>query len=173
MTGPRMRNYCEIAERLVPQAFRTGFWRRTFVVLGNVLALATIASAALDLGDVAVLLGLGAGFGIAMSYGATLVPAGAMTGREAAVRDRAHREAFNASYVLLPAALIAAPLVAENGGVQVLWAVLMACLAWWALPSSLIAWQLRDEELIGASVRPDVDTPAPATAPVSSSGRAA
>jgi hypothetical protein len=118
MTKARTREYCEIAERLVPDPFRSHSWRRTFVVLGNALALATIASALLDLGSVAILFGLSAGVCCSVFFGAVLVPEGLMDEREAAIRDRAHRQSYVlASYLLFPAALIAAVAGAERDGI--------------------------------------------------------
>ena len=147
MIGLRSREYCGIAERLVPRVFRSQHWRRVFAVTGNALALATIAAALLDLGDVAILLGLGASVCCAIFFGAILVPAGPMSEHEASVRDRAHRQSYIfASYLLFPAALIAAGLVGERDGIQVVWAFLAACLLFWGLPYSIVAWQLRDED---------------------------
>ena len=45
MLQARTRNYCEIAERLVPHTFRTRTWRRAFGLLGNLLACLTVVSA--------------------------------------------------------------------------------------------------------------------------------
>ena len=147
MISVRTREYCGIAERLVPQVFRSQHWRRAFVVTGNALALATIASALLDLGDVAILPGLGAAFCCAMFFGAILVPEGPMSEHESSVRDRAHRQSYVfASYVLFPLALLAAALVPERDGIQVVWALMAACLLFWGLPYSIVAWQLRDEQ---------------------------
>src|SRR3954468_7849197 len=104
MTNTRTREYCEIAERLVPYMFRTQAWRRRFVVLGNALAVATIASVLLDLGSLAVLLGIGASFCCAMFFGAVLVPEGVMGEEEARIRDRSHRQSYTfVSYLLFPA----------------------------------------------------------------------
>ena len=143
MSDVRMREHCEIAERLVPRTFRTRGWRRVFVVLGNTLALATIATVLLDQGSTVILPGLGASFCCAMFFGAILVPAGVMDEREARLRDGAHRRSYViASYLLLPAALVAATVAGQRDAVQVVWAFMAACLLFWGLPYSIIAWSM-------------------------------
>ena len=162
MTNVRTREYCEIADRLVPHVFRSHGWRRTFVVLGNALALATIAAALVDLGSIAVLFGLGAGLCCAMFFGAVLVPEGVMDEHEAGIRDRAHRQSYVfASYLLFPAALIAAAIGAERDGVQVLWAFVAACLLFWGVPYSIIAWSVPDEATSSATATRGAVAPAP------------
>jgi hypothetical protein len=49
-----------------------------------------------------------------------------------------------ASYLLFPAALLAAALAGERDGIQVVWAFMAACLLFWGVPYSIVAWQLRD-----------------------------
>ncbi len=162
MTNTRTREYCEIAERLGPTAFRSQAWRRAFVVLGNTLALATIAAALLDLGSVAILFGLGAGFCCSMFFGAVLVPEGFMDEQEARIRDRAHRQSYVfASYLLFPAALIAAVAGAERGGIQIIWAFVAACLLFWGVPYSIIAWSVPDAEPVSATATRAAVAPAP------------
>jgi hypothetical protein len=147
MLNVRTREYCEIAERLVPRVFRTQGWRRTFVVAGNALAVATIVSALLDLGSVAIVVGMAASLCCAMFFGAILVPEGAMSEREASIRDGAHRRSYTfASYVLFPAALLAAAAGAEREGVQIVWAFMAALLLFWGVPYSIVAWSLPDED---------------------------
>ena len=162
MTNARTREYCEIAERLVPHAFRLHTWRRTFVVLGNALALSTIASALLDLGSVAILFGLAAGVCCSMFFGAVLVPEGLMDEREARIRDRAHRQSYVfASYLLFPTALIAAVAGAERDGIQIVWAFVAACLLFWGVPYSIIAWSVPDDETASATASRGAVAPAP------------
>ena len=162
MTNARSREYCEIADRLVPHAFRSHAWRRTFVVLGNALALATIAAALLDLGSVAILFGLGAGVCCSMFFGAVLVPEGSMDEREARIRDRAHRQSYAfASYLLFPAALIAAVAGAERDGIQIVWAFVAGCLLFWGVPYSIIAWSVPDAETATATASRGAVPPAP------------
>ena len=162
MNNARTREYCEIADRLVPHAFRSHGWRRAFVVLGNVLALATIASALLDLGSVAVLFGIGAGFCCSMFFGAVLVPEGFMDEKEARIRDRAHRQSYVfASYLLFPAALIAAVAGAERDGIQMIWAFVAACLLFWGVPYSIIAWSVPDADAASAKAGRGAVAPAP------------
>jgi hypothetical protein len=126
--------------------------RRAFVVLGNALALATVAAALLDLGDVAIVPGIAASFCCAMFFGAVLVPAGPMDDQEARVRDGAHRRSYlAASFLVMPAALAAAALVGQRDGVQVVWAFVAACLLFWGLPYSLIAWSMPDLSSTGVA----------------------
>lgn len=90
-----------------------------------------------------------------MLFGAILVPAGVMGDDEARVRDEAHRRSYQlASYALFPAALVAAGLVAQRDGVQVMWAFMAACLLLWALPYLLIVWAMPNggQELTDAVV---------------------
>ena len=141
----RMREYCEIAERLVPRAFRARHSRRSFVMLGNVLAVATIAAVLLDLGKLTMLPGLGASFSCTMFFGAILVPAGAMDQREARIRDGAHRRAYMlGSFLVFPLALLAAAAIGHSDGMQLMWVFPPACLLFWGLPYSIIAWSLPD-----------------------------
>jgi hypothetical protein len=171
MTNTRTREYCEIAERLVPHMFRTLGWRRRFVVLGNALAVATIASVLLDLGSLAVLLGIGASFSCAMFFGAVLVPAGAMGDQEARIRDNSHRQSYTfVSYLLFPAALLAAAVIADRDAAQIAWAFIAACLLFWGVPYTIVAWGL-PEDYADASETADhaADAREPATAPAASS----
>src|SRR4051794_27268380 len=146
MNNGRTREYCEIAERLVPHMFRTREWRRRFVVIGNALALATIASVLLDLGSLAVLLGSGASMCCAMFFGSVLLPEGVMGDEEARLRDRSHRQSYTfVSYLLFPAALVAAAVVADRDAVQIAWAFIGACLLFWGVPYSIVAWGLPED----------------------------
>jgi hypothetical protein len=171
MTKARTREYCEIAERLVPHRFRTQGWRRRFVVLGNALALATIASVLLDLGSLAVLLGISASVCCAMFFGAVLVPEGVMGDEESRLRDRSHRQSYTfASYLLFPAGLLAAAVVADRDAAQIAWAFMAGCLLFWGVPYSIVAWGL-PEDYANVSETADraADVPEPAMAPASSS----
>jgi hypothetical protein len=175
MNNARTREYCEIAERLVPHKFRTRDWRRRFVVLGNGLALATVASVLLDLGSLAVLLGIGASVCCAMFFGAVLLPEGVMGEEEAHLRDRSHRQSYTfVSYLLFPAALLAAAVVADRDAAQIAWAFIGACLLFWGVPYSIVAWGL-PEGYANASETEDraADARAHATAPAASSPPAA
>ena len=175
MTNARMREYCEIAERLVPHTFRTRGWRRRFVVLGNALAVATVVSALLDLGALSVLLGITAGLSCAMFFGAVLVPEGVMGDDEARLRDDSHRRSYTfASYVLFPIALVVAALIVERDVTQIAWALMAGCLLFWGVPYTIVAWGL-PEDYASASVTADraADAREPATAPASSSPRVA
>ena len=160
MNNARTREYCEIAEKLVPHMFRTRDWRRRFVVLGNALALATIASVLLDLGSLAVLLGIGASFSCAMFFGAVLVPEGVMSDEEARLRDRSHRQSYTfVSYLLFPAALVAAAVVADRDAAQIAWAFIGACLLFWGVPYTIVAWGL-PEDYANAGETADAREPA-------------
>jgi len=106
--------------------------------------------------------GAGAGLCCAMFFGAVLVPEGVMDEHEAGIRDRAHRQSYVfASYLLFPAALIAAAIGAERDGVQVLWAFVAACLLFWGVPYSIIAWSVPDEATSSATATRGAVAPAP------------
>jgi hypothetical protein len=171
----RTREYCEIAERLVPHTFRHQNWRRRFVVLGNALAVTTVVSALLDLGALSVLLGIGAGLSCAMFFGSVLVPEGVMAADETQLRDHSHRQSYTfASYVLFPIALVVAALMVDRDVAQIAWAFMAGALLFWGVPYSIVAWGL-EEDYATASERVDraADARERETAPASSSRRAA
>jgi hypothetical protein len=171
MSTARTREYCEIAERLVPHAFRTRGWRRRFVVLGNALAVATIVSVLLDFGALTVLVGIGAGLSCAMFFGAVLVPEGVMGEDEARLRDQSRRRSYTlASYVLFPLGLIAAAVVVDRDVAQIAWAFVAACLLFWGVPYSIVAWGLAEDYADPSETADrDADARARAMAPASSS----
>ena len=82
--------------------------------------------------------------------------------QEALIRDGAHRQSYVfASYLLFPAALIATVAGAERGGIQIVWAFVAACLLFWGVPYSIIAWSVPDAETASATATLGAVAPTP------------
>ena len=152
MMQGRINSYHDLCSRMVPDAFRSQIWRRTFVFLGNALAVVTIASTLFDMGAIVSFWGILATISFTMFWSAINAmgdkPDSLLDEREARIRDRAHRKAYVfATYVFFPVAVLLAAWWPESrGGMQLPWALTAAWLILWGVPSSIIAWQLPDDD---------------------------
>ena len=138
-----------LSGRMVPRSMRSQKWRRFYVVASYGLAAASVLWALAGLGDAIAVLGLPAAVSFTMQWASVnglMHRRDDIDERERAIRDNAHRMAYQTVALLLfPLAVIGAGLFPERSVTQLVWAFVDAWLMIWGLPGAIVAWSEQDE----------------------------